>query len=208
MKSSSSNLQVLAFLILVFIFALFCLGTKAVFAVRRRLRKRSSPSASDSSTHVSPPSQAQTQTRTQAHSYDQYITPTSPDCDTERGKVPGYVTSSSVSVVVFEANDHNDSKKPSLSPIVAFMGWRHRVLYESDSIPELALLPSYRPRESVSRKVLNFVLRKKRVRVSLELDLSSHALCLIDHHDRIQCCSLHRPLSAGSTYDRVGQASD
>ncbi|PIL25699.1 hypothetical protein GSI_11449 [Ganoderma sinense ZZ0214-1] len=44
-----------------------------------------------------------------------------------------------------------------------FLRWRRRVLYESDSVPELALLPSYKPKETAKRKILNFLLRKKRI---------------------------------------------
>ncbi|RPD77323.1 hypothetical protein L226DRAFT_611637 [Lentinus tigrinus ALCF2SS1-7] len=50
------------------------------------------------------------------------------------------------------------------APMAAFLRWRHRVLYHSDSLPELAVLPWYQREESAPRKVLNFVLRKERIK--------------------------------------------
>nr|VWO96368.1 Atg26p [Ganoderma boninense] len=59
--------------------------------------------------------------------------------------------------------DCKDDIKPGTGLIESFLRWRRRVLYESDSVPELALLPSYKPKETAKRKILNFVLRKKRI---------------------------------------------
>ncbi len=62
---------------------------------------------------------------------------------------------------------YDDDIKPGTGLIRRFLRWRRRVLYESDSVPVLALLPSYRPKESLRRRILNFLLRKKRVIVSV-----------------------------------------
>lgn len=56
---------------------------------------------------------------------------------------------------------------PHFAPVMTFLRWRQRVLYPSDSIPELAVLPWYQREESASRRLLNFVLRKKPAKVSL-----------------------------------------
>ncbi|RPD63444.1 hypothetical protein L227DRAFT_608685 [Lentinus tigrinus ALCF2SS1-6] len=130
-------LELLVFATIVLVLSLAWFGPISIIAYRRRRNHINRACA-----HAAQPSQVQTSI------------PFASACDLEEGidATDKPAAGSGPNLTLFSA------------PMAAFLRWRHRVLYNSDSLPELAVLPWYRREESTPRKVLNFVLRKERVK--------------------------------------------
>ena len=137
-----SHLQIIVFAVLIVAFVVFCIAISVFLACRKRRSAR--PSTTRASKNPAP-----VPTPTTAP-----IAPSASRTDIEKGN----------STHTEEADKQaGDPKRTSV--LDGFLRWRHQVLYESHPVPELALLPSYKPPESLPRKMLNFVLRKKEVKV-------------------------------------------
>ena len=146
-SSGSLPLQVIVFAVIIFAFLLFCASLAACFACRRR-RERRRFNASRAST------------------------PTAPIKSSPLGRT--VISASDLCDVDIEKTQSEDPNR--LSVVSAFLEWRHRVLYDSHPIPELAVLPSYKPKESLCRQTLNAVLLKKNVTVCSVFSCSAFAM--------------------------------
>ena len=146
MTSSSTltkpQLQIVIFIVLIFAFLLSCVVVAACFTYRKRLAARRASRAPSTSNRI-------------PASSSQVLSAPASVVDLEKG-VPAPSS---------KPMAHNEDHPQRMSLFSSFFRWRHRVLYESHPVPELALLPSYKPEESVFRKSLNTVLLKKEVKV-------------------------------------------
>ena len=147
-SSGSLPLQVIVFAVIIFAFLLFCASLAACFACRRRRERRRRFNASRAST------------------------PTAPIKSSPLGRT--VISASDLCDVDIEKTQSEDPNR--LSVVSAFLEWRHRVLYDSHPIPELAVLPSYKPKESLCRQTLNAVLLKKNVTVCSVFSCSAFAM--------------------------------
>ncbi|RDX49704.1 hypothetical protein OH76DRAFT_1482822 [Lentinus brumalis] len=133
---STFVLEVIVFTVILFVLVFVWFGPLSIIAYRRRRNRR----------RVLEPQQQEQQPQESAQSDVEkgLALSTADECDAAAA-VPGC------------------QPRPSRSsaPVSAFLRWRQRVLYQSDSLSELAVLPWYRREESASRRVLNFVLRKQ-----------------------------------------------
>ncbi len=137
---STFVLEVIVFTVLLFVLVFVWFGPLSIIAYRRRRNRRRDLEAQ----------QQEQQHAAQSDVEKGLALSTADECDAAAA-VPGC------------------QPRPSRSsaPVSAFLRWRQRVLYQSDSLSELAVLPWYRREESASRRVLNFVLRKQSAQVSL-----------------------------------------
>ncbi|TFK88255.1 hypothetical protein K466DRAFT_662457 [Polyporus arcularius HHB13444] len=131
---STFVLEVIVFTVLLFFLVFVWFGPLSIIAYRRRRNRRRDLEAQ----------QQEQQHAAQSDVEKGLALSTADECDAAAA-VPGC------------------QPRPSRSsaPVSAFLRWRQRVLYQSDSLSELAVLPWYRREESASRRVLNFVLRKQ-----------------------------------------------
>ncbi len=138
---STFVLEVIVFTVLLFFLVFVWFGPLSIIAYRRRRNHR----------RVLEAQQQEQEQSAQSDVEKGLALSSAEECDAAAAAVPGC------------------QPRPfrSSAPVSAFLRWRQRVLYQSDSLSELAVLPWYRREESASRRVLNFVLRKQSAQVSL-----------------------------------------